>query len=86
MAQCVTNMTSIHEDAGLIPGLPSRVKEPMLCELWYRSAAAALIQPIARELPYASGEVLKNGKKKMQNVHDQGVRDTTVKVKNSVSS
>jgi len=32
--------------------------------LWCRLAAAALIRPLARELPYAGGEALKRKKKK----------------------
>ena len=35
-----------------------------LALLWYRLAAAALIQPLAWELPYAMGTALKKKKKK----------------------
>ena len=31
--------------------------------LWYRPAATALIQPLARERPYATGAALKRKKK-----------------------
>ena len=37
---------------------------PALLWLWHRSAAAALIQPLAWELPYAVGVGLKRQKKK----------------------
>ena len=59
MTQQVKNPTSIHEDAGLIPGLTQRVKDRALptsfgvghrcgwylalLRLWRRPAAAALI-------------------------------------------
>ena len=33
------------------------------CELWHRLAVAALIQPLASELPYAIGAGLKSKKK-----------------------
>ena len=41
VAQQVINPTSIHEDAGLIPGLIHWVKDLVLLWLWPRLAAAA---------------------------------------------
>ena len=72
------NPTGIHEDSGSIPGLTPWAKH--CCELWCGSktwfgscvavavavAAAALIQPLAWELPYAADAALKKKKKKKE--------------------
>ena len=70
----VTNLNSIHEDAVQSLALLSGLMTRHCCELWCRSktqlgsgiavlrcrpAAAALIQPVAWELPYAMGAALK---------------------------
>ena len=38
--------------------------DPALLWLWHRPTAAALIQPVTQELPYAAGAALKRGEKK----------------------
>ena len=67
------NMTTISEDAGLIPDLAQRVKDrhchelqcrlqmgsdPALLWLWWRPAAAALIRLPPWEPPFAAGMTL----------------------------
>ena len=58
VAQWVTNLTSIHEDMRSILGLAQCIKDLVLLWLQLRTEAAALIQPLAWELPYAAGEAL----------------------------
>ena len=41
-----------------------RIWDPVLLWLWHRTAAVALIRPLAWELPYAMGVALKRQKTK----------------------
>ena len=76
----VTNPTGNHGDMGLVPGPAQWVKDPafavscgvghrrgsdpLLLWLWQRPAAAALIQALAWQLPYATQVALKKKKQK----------------------
>ena len=63
MAQWVKNPTSIHKDAGLIPGLIYWIKELVLLWLWCRQAAAAPILLLVWKHPHTVGVALKRKNK-----------------------
>ena len=59
---------SVCEDEGLIPGLSQWIKDLVLLWLCCRPAAAALIQHLAWEHPYATVVNLKEKKKKTERI------------------
>ena len=85
-----TNLNSIHEDAGLIPGLVSGsgiwscrelwcsshicCSDLALLWLWCRPAAVAPIRSLAWELPYAAGAALKSKKKRKETLRFPAIR------------
>ena len=87
------NLTRTHEVAGLIPGLSQRIKDPVLPWaggvghrhgsdpalpwLWCRLTVAALIQPLAWELLYATGAALKK-KQKKKRIFTEKIRKTSL--------
>ena len=72
MAQWVKNLSSIHEDVCLIPGLTQWIKDLVLSWLWCRLAAAAPIGPLAWKLRYVASTALKSRRKKKKERKKKG--------------
>ena len=64
MAQQVKNPTSVHEDGDSIPGPTQWVKDPVLPQAVVLVRDVARFQPLAPELPRATGAALKKPKNK----------------------
>ena len=67
MAQWVKNPASILQDAGSIPGLTQQVKDLVV------AVNCGIGQPLAWEIPYAAGVVLKSKRKKKKKITIQNI-------------
>ena len=80
MAQQDKNPTSIYEDSGSILGLAQWIKNPELLWLCCRPTAAAPIQPLVWELPYAIGVALKRGGGEKKNTFSSSLQSALLTV------
>ena len=62
----IINTTSSHKDTGLSLASRNGLRNPCCCELWCKPAGAALIRPLAWELPYAAVQPQKAKQKTKQ--------------------